>query len=152
MRRAIENDIPILIALMAEFYAESGYDLNRPLAEKAFAAILADKRLGYIWLIDAEGKEVGYIVLTLRFGMEYGGLIACLDDLFVVPQSRNKGLSTDALVQVRDFCKSIGIRAITVEVSHSNGSAQTVYRRIGLTETPDRQLLALALASPTHVI
>jgi GNAT superfamily N-acetyltransferase len=95
---------------------------------------------------------VGYVVLTLRFGMEYGGLMACLDDLFVVPQSRNNGLTTAALVQVRDFCKSIGVRAITVEVSHSNGSAQTVYRRLGLAEAPDRQLLALALASPMHVI
>ena len=95
---------------------------------------------------------VGYVVLTLRFDMEYGGLMACLDDLFVVPQSRNKRLTTAALVQVRDFCKSIGVRAITVEVRHSNGSAQTVYRRLGLAEAPDRQLLALALASPMHVI
>ena len=117
-------------------------------AEKAFTAILSDERLGYVWLIDDEAKVVGYVVLTLRFGMEYGGLMACLDDLFVVPQSRNNGLTTAALVQVRDFCKSIGVRAITVEVSHSNGSAQTVYRRLGLAEAPDRQLLALALASP----
>jgi GNAT superfamily N-acetyltransferase len=121
-------------------------------AEKAFTAILSDERFGYVWLIDDEAKVVGYVVLTLRFGMEYGGLMACLDDLFVVPQSRNKGLITAALVQVRDFCKSIGVRAITVEVSHSNGSAQTVYRRLGLAEAPDRQLLALALASPMHVI
>lgn len=84
--------------------------------------------------------------------MEYGGLMACLDDLFVAPQSRNKGLTTTALVQVRDFCKSIGVRAITVEMSHTNGAAQTVYRRLGFAEAPDRQLLALALASPAHVV
>jgi GNAT superfamily N-acetyltransferase len=96
--------------------------------------------------------DVGYVVLTLKFGMEYGGSIACLDDLFVVPASRNRGLSTAALFQIRDFCKSIGVRAITVEVGHKNGSAQTVYRRLGLTELLDRQLLALALAPPTHVI
>ena len=77
--------------------------------------------------------------------------MACVDDLFVVPQSRNKGLTTAALLRVRDFCKSIGVRAITVEVSYRNGPAQTVYRRLGLAEAPDRQLLALALASPAHV-
>jgi len=152
MRRALPGDIATLVALMAEFYAESDYGLDQELAERAFAAILSDERLGYVWLIDDEAKVVGYVVLTLRFGMEYGGLMACIDDLFVVPQSRNKGLTTAALVQVRDFCKSIGVRAITVEVSHSNGSAQTVYRRLGLAEAPDRQLLALALASPMHVI
>ena len=151
MRRALPGDIATLVALMAQFYAESHYGLDRELAEKAFAAILSDERLGYVWLIDDEAKVAGYIVLTLRFGMEYGGLMACVDDLFVVPHSRNKGLAKAALVQVRDFCKSIDVRAITVEVSHSNGSAQTVYRRLGLAEARDCQLLALALASPAHV-
>jgi hypothetical protein len=74
---------------MAEFYAESNYKLNRTLAEKAFATILADERLGYVWMIDENKKDVGYVVLTLRYSMEYGGSIAYIDDLFVVPQSRN---------------------------------------------------------------
>ena len=84
--------------------------------------------------------------------MEYGGSMACVDDLFVVPHGRNKGLATAALVQVRDFGKSIDVRAITVEVSHNNGSAQTVYRHLGLAKASDRQLLALALSSPAHII
>ena len=151
MRRALPGDIATLVALMAEFYAESDYGLDQQLAKKAFAAILSDERLGYVWLIDDEGKVVGYVVLTLRFGMEYGGLMACVDDLFVVPHSRNKGLTTAALLRVRDFCKSIGIRAITVEVHLDNGPAQALYRRAGFAEAPDRRLLALALASPAHV-
>ncbi len=152
MRQAQPKDIATLVKLMAEFYAESNYELDHPFAEKAFADILADERLGYIWIIDENGNDVGYVVITLRFGMEYGGLMAYLDDLFVVPQSRNRGLSTAALLQVRDFCKSIGVRAITVEVGHSNSPAQTVYRRLGLAEVPDRQLLALVLANPVHVV
>lgn len=152
MRQAQSKDIATLVELMNEFYAESDYELDRSLAEKAFVAILADERLGYVWIIDENGKDVGYVAIALRYGMEYGGLMACIDDLFVVPQSRNRGLSTAALLQVRDFCKSIGICAITVEVGHSNGPAQRVYRRLGLTEVPGRQLLALALASPAHII
>ncbi|MBX9791460.1 MAG: GNAT family N-acetyltransferase [Pirellulales bacterium] len=152
MRKAVPKDIPTLLGLMSEFYAESGHELDHALAERAFAAILAEERLGQVWLIDDENKNVGYLVLTLRFGMEYGGLIGCLDDLFVVPPSRNQGLSTAALTDVRDFCKASGIRALTVEVGFSNGPAQAVYRRVGLTAAPDRQLLALALARPTHVI
>lgn len=152
MKPAQPEDIAKLVTLMAEFYAESNYKLDRMLAEKAFATILADERLGYVWMIDENKKDVGYVVLTLRYSMEYGGSIAYIDDLFVVPQSRNRGLSAAALVLVRDFCQSRGIRAITVEVGHNNGAAQTVYRRLGLVEIPDRQLLALALAKPTHVI
>lgn len=152
MRKAHYDDVPKLLAMMSEFYAESDYVLAPDLAEAAFVALLSDERMGYVWLIEEELAEVGYIVLTLRFGMEYGGMMACLDDLYVVPRSRNKGLSTAALIEVRDFCTSLGIRAITVEVGFSNVPAQSVYRRLGLVEAKDRQLLALALARPTHVI
>jgi GNAT superfamily N-acetyltransferase len=151
VRQALLNDLATLVNLMAEFYAESDYKLDHLIAEKAFTTLLADERFGYVWIIDENGKDVGYIVLTLRYGMEYGGLMACLDDLFVVPQSRNRGLSTSALFQVRDFCKNIGVRAITVEVGHNNGPAQTVYHHLGLTEVSGRQQLALALAKPAHV-
>jgi GNAT superfamily N-acetyltransferase len=152
MRRALQQDIPTLILLMAEFYAESGYDLDQSRAQKAFAALLADERFGCVWLIESEDKHVGYVVLTLRFAMEYGGLMACLDDLFVVPASRNSGLSTAALFEIRAFCEANGIGAITVEVGPDNGPAQRVYRRLGMTEAPGRQLLVLPLMHPTHAV
>jgi GNAT superfamily N-acetyltransferase len=152
MRRASLNDIPLLVDLMAEFYAEAGYDLHHTRAAGAFEAILADERLGYVWIIQAEHQDVGHIVLTLKYAMEYSGLVACLDDLYVKPHWRNKSLSTGALIEVRNFCERAGIRALTVEVGHDNGPAQTVYRRVGFAEVADRQLLVLALASPTHIL
>ena len=152
MRRASSDDIPLLVDLMAEFYAEAGYDLSRTRAAEAFAAILADDRLGYVWIIQAAHQDVGHIVLTLKYAMEYGGPVACLDDLYVKPDQRNKGLSTAALIEIRRFCERAGIRALTVEVGHNNGPAQSVYRRAGFAEAADRQLLALALAPPTHVL
>jgi GNAT superfamily N-acetyltransferase len=152
MRRANSVDIPLLVSMMTEFYAEANYDLNRTLAAEAFSTILADERLGYIWVIQAEHQDVGYVVLTLKYAMEYSGLIACLDDLYVQAKWRNKGLSTAALAELRVLCEQAGIRAVTVEVGLDNGPAQTVYRRIGFTEAADRQLLALALAAPSHVL
>ena len=65
---------------MTDFYAESGYVLDRPHAEEAFAALLGDPRLGRIWLIEQDSASVGYVVLTFVFGMEYGGLMAVVDE------------------------------------------------------------------------
>lgn len=152
MRQALPQDIPQLVSLMTEFYAEAGYTVNRPLVTGAFESILRDERLGSIWLIQSEEKNVGYLVLTLRYGMEYSGLIACLDDLYVTPSSRNKGLATAALIAVRKFCEIKGIKALTVEVSHNNKPANTVYYRVGFTKAVDRQLLSLSLGAPSHVL
>lgn len=151
MRRAHREDIPTLLTLMDAFYTEAGYTLNHSLADEAFTALLGDERLGYIWLLESNGNAVGYLVLTLRFGMEYGGLLACLDDLFVLPENRRQGLSTAALRDLRTFCETQGLSALTVEVGHTNHPAQTLYRRLGMQEISDRKLFALPIKPPTHI-
>ena len=149
MKRALPHDVEQLVRMMDEFYAESGYTLNHERATQAFSTLLADDRLGYVWLIQADGQAVGYVVLTLCYSMEYGGLSAFVDDLFVRSPFRRAGLGTAALTEVRAFCAGRGIRAIHVETGRENTPAQAVYRRVGFTQT-DRQLLALGLADPTH--
>jgi GNAT superfamily N-acetyltransferase len=136
---------------MTEFYAESGFSLDQKAATRAFADILLDERLGYIWMIEAEGKDAGHVVVTVRYAMEYGGLIGCLDDLYVRPSWRNRGLSTSALAEIAQFCGNAGLRALTVEVGHDNGPARRVYSRAGFEEAADRVLLALPLAAPVHL-
>lgn len=153
MRQASPEDIPLLVALMTEFYAEAGYPLNRGRAAKAFAMILGDPRLGSVWLIEdrvTAADAVGYLVVTLGFSMEYGGRDAFIDDLFIKAGYRSRGLGTAAVADARSYCLEQGVRAVHLEVARDNAAAQTVYRRAGFADT-DRQLLTLRLADPTHV-
>jgi GNAT superfamily N-acetyltransferase len=149
MKRASPNDVQQLVEMMDEFYAEGGYALNHQRATEAFATLLADDRLGYVWFIQANGQDVGYVLLTLCYSMEYGGPNAFVDDLFVRLPFRHAGLGTAALTELRVFCAERGVRAIHVETGRTNIAAQTVYHRVGFMDT-DRQLLALKLANPTH--
>jgi len=149
LRNASQDDIPKLIALMAEFYAEADYPLNRVRAAEAFTALLADDRLGHVWLIEKDSDAVGHLVVTLCFSMEYGGLIAFVDDLFVRRPFRRAGLGAAALEVARGFCANRGVRALLVETGHDNVPAQAVYRRAGFVAT-DRLHLTLPLAEPTH--
>jgi GNAT superfamily N-acetyltransferase len=149
MKRASPNDVEQLVRMMDEFYAEGGYSLNHRRATEAFATLLADERLGWVWLIQAEGQDVGYVVLALCYSMEYGGLSAFVDDLFIRAPFRRDGLGTAALREVRTICARRGVRAIHVETGPDNTTAQAVYRRAGFTQT-DRQLLTLRLSNPTH--
>ena len=151
MRKASSEDIQRLVTLMAEFYAEGSYPLNHRRAAEAFTALLADERLGQVWFIQADSQDVGHVVVTLCFSMEYGGLIAFVDDLFVQRAFRRAGLGTAALTEVQAFCAKRGVRAILVETGRDNAAAQAVYRRVGFVNT-DRQLLALRLADPTHIV
>jgi ribosomal protein S18 acetylase RimI-like enzyme len=134
---------------MAEFYAEAGYRLNRPHAAKAFAALLSDERLGRVWLIEAGSEEVGYVVLTLGYSMEFGGLDAFVDDLFIQAPFRHHGLGTAAVAEAKAYSMELGVRALHLEVGRDNAVAQAVYRRAGFILT-DRQLMTVRLADPSH--
>lgn len=150
LRKASPSDIPQLIALMAEFYAEANYPLNRVRAASAFATLIADQRLGQVWLIEKNSEAVGHLVVTLCFSLEYGGLIAFVDDLFVRRPFRRAGLGAAALEEARAFCAGCGVRALLVETGHDNMAGQAVYRRAGFAST-DRLHLTFSLADPAHV-
>jgi GNAT superfamily N-acetyltransferase len=149
MRLATSKDIPLLVDMMREFYAESGYALDCSHATKAFSVLLVEAPLGCAGVIQAEGQDVGYFVLILCYSMEYGGLIAFVDDLFVRPPFRRIGLGTAALAEMRNLCAERRVRAIHVETSDDNPAAQALYRKGGF-EPTNRQLLALRLEKPTH--
>jgi GNAT superfamily N-acetyltransferase len=82
--------------------------------------------------------------------MEYGGLIAFVDDLFVRRPFRRAGLDAAALEKARAFCAGHGVRAMLVETGPDNVAAQAVYRRAGFVPT-DRLHPTLRLADPTYV-
>ncbi len=152
VRKAVTEDIAKLVTLMTAFYAESHYQLDQDFAGLAFADALSGQRHCHIWIVEINGEAVGYVVLSLRFGMEYGGMIGHIDDLYVAPEQRNKGLSSALLETLRGFCVQQGVCALTVEVGHDNAAAQAVYRRLGLLKAADRQVLSVALARASHVV
>ena len=148
VREARADDVPALVAMMDEFYAEAGFTLDRREARTSFEAVIADRRLGRVWLVEAEGEAVGYLVETLVFAMEHGGTTAVVDDFFVRPRWRGKGLGTAALAHVRRHCLAHGVRAMRVEVGHDNAVAQAVYRRNGF-DVVDHRLMATTLVAPS---
>jgi GNAT superfamily N-acetyltransferase len=149
MRKASSVDVEQLVTMMAEFYSESPYTLNLQRARAAFTPLLADERLGYVWFIQSNSKDVGYVVVTLCHSMTYGGLSAIVDDFYIRPAFRGAGLGKAAMAEVRSFCAKRGVRAMQVETGRDNVAALAVYRRAGFVET-DLAHLTLELADPTH--
>jgi len=149
MRKASLADVPQLVTMMAEFYSDSPYRINLQRATEAFTSLLADERLGYIWFIQADSKDVGYVVVTFCFAMTYGGMSATVDDFFIRSAFRGRGLGKTAMAEVRDFCISQGVCAMNVETGRDNAPALAVYRRAGFVDT-DFVHLTLGLADPTH--
>jgi GNAT superfamily N-acetyltransferase len=150
LHEAGQTDVPELTGLMRMFYAESGFVLDEERAAAGFEALLADARLGRVWLIGPDAPAAGYIVLTFAFAMEYGGMAATVDDFFIRPEARGEGLGKAALAEVRRVCSGLGMRALRVEVGVDNTAARAAYRSAGFESLPDRRVMAAPLAPPSH--
>ena len=138
IRKAGTEDRDTLVRLMREFYAETRTPFDIAEAGRAFKALLADDRLGRIWILEREGSPAGYGVLTVGFSMEHGGGNGFLDDLFVREEHRGFGLGRSAMDAVLAECRTRGLRALHLEVAPDNTAAMNLYRRFGFTDNARR--------------
>lgn len=143
------EDIPLLVDLMTEFYAESGYPLAASAATRLFGDVLGDRRLGTIWLVSDGADIAGYAVVVFSYSMEFAGLRGYLDDFFVRPAARNRGLGMAALEHIRAACKAQGVKVLLVETGPDDHPAQRLYRRAGFADI-GRVFLSQPLAPPVH--
>ncbi|MDQ6765619.1 MAG: GNAT family N-acetyltransferase [Verrucomicrobiota bacterium] len=140
------EDVPQLVRLMEEFYNEAGFPLDHGWAGDGVSALLADHSRGAIWIVFEDAQPAGYAVLTLRFSMEQCGLDAFIDDLFIRPAHRRRGLGRLALQALFQECRKRGVLAVHVEVGRDNAPAQSLYASYGLARRKDfRELLTVSL-------
>jgi len=132
----------VVAAMMRAFELE---DPNkRPFDEQgrrsSYSRFLDEPANGRIWLFEADQKFVGYMVLAFVFSFEYGGRNAFIDEIYVVPEYRGRGIGSRALQFAETTARAGGIVALHLEVSRNNSSAHKLYRRAGFSDH-DRYLL-----------
>jgi ribosomal protein S18 acetylase RimI-like enzyme len=132
---------------MEEFYAESGYQLDTRWATSSFATLLSKPDWGRIWLAHSNEQPIGHAVLSVRYTMEHGDLSGYVDDLFVRPSFRRRGVACTLLDELFKDCRARGCQSVQVEVGNANAAALRVYAKFGLVPHQDGRLL-LAGALP----
>ena len=126
-------DLAVLEGLVRAYYAEDGlsFDERRQLA--ALARLVDGEALARGWLVRLGGRVVGYIVLTWSFSVESGGLDGYIDELFLAPEVRGRGLGSRVLALAELEARRLGLLRLYLEVEHGN-RALSLYRRAGFVD------------------
>jgi ribosomal protein S18 acetylase RimI-like enzyme len=128
-RVATIADLAILLELVREFHEIEQLAFDETIDCEVLSHFLTNELLGQAWLIQQDDRVVGYIVLTLGFSLEYRGRDAFIDEFYLQPQYRGQGIGTQALTFAEDVCRSLGVRALHLEVDVDNLDAQRLYQR-----------------------
>ncbi len=119
---------------MRAYYVEDGHAFHEERQPAALAALVAGgTALGHGWLVRHRGQPVGYVVLTLGFSIEAGGCEGCIDELYLVPEVRGRGLGRRVLALLEGEAARLGVRRLFLEVEHGN-RAIALYRRAGFVD------------------
>ncbi len=81
LRLVTGNEIPVVYRLMEDYYSE-GKSPRYPKKHRwAVEKLVENPAIGRLWLVMVGHDVVGYLVLTLGYSLEMGGLDAFLDDI-----------------------------------------------------------------------
>ncbi|PYG34397.1 GNAT family N-acetyltransferase [Pelagimonas varians] len=126
---ATEDDMPKLLPLVTAFHLERGFNTTQEGQTAAIAPLLAGSPHGAIWLIGPRKAPVGYITVTFGWSLEFGGMDAFVDELYIRPAVRKRGMGTETLVNISKALGEGGVRALHLEVDREDEDTQRLYKR-----------------------
>ena len=127
------GDRAALESMVRAYYAEDDVPFDEERQGSALAALLDGDPLCLAWLVRLAGEAVGYVVVTLGFSLESGGRDGFIDEFFVVPSARRRGIGAKVLTLVEREARERGLQRLYLEVGHDN-RALRLYRRAGFVD------------------
>jgi GNAT superfamily N-acetyltransferase len=123
----IEEMLP-LIRAYCEFYETEPDDEG---LRRMFETLIGEPSQGAVFIARADGRAVGFATLDWKWSSLKAARIGYLEDLFVDPEARGKGIA-DALIEVcAERCRELGMPAMEWLTAPDNRRAQQVYNRTG---------------------
>ncbi|MEM1004157.1 MAG: N-acetyltransferase [Pseudomonadota bacterium] len=140
LRLARPQDLDRLLALVSAFHAESGIAQDVDQTRAALLPLLEGIPHGCVYLIGPGRAPLGYIILTFGWSVEFGGMDGFVDEIYIRPAVRGRGIATEVLLDLPKALAEAGLTALHLEVDRTNETAQRLYQRTGF-KPRDRYIL-----------
>jgi GNAT superfamily N-acetyltransferase len=147
IRRAHTQDVPQLLSLIRRYWDFEGL--------AGFAALRIEVLLeellagpaerGVIWVAESERTLAGYLIAMLVSSLEHGGLMAEIDELFVLPEARARGIGSALLAAAEADLAQRGCVRLQLQLAAANARGRAFYERKGYGERAGYRLLDKAL-------
>ncbi len=147
-RRVQAEDADKLMEMAQAFHIEDGHPLNAA-GERSMHEVAAGVALAPAFFLVEHQAVVGFFVLSLGYSPEHGGTDGFIDDIYLIPEVRGRGLGKAAMALALQESRNCGIRVLLLEVEAFNDRAYRLYLSMGFADT-NRRLLRLVLAEDQH--
>lgn len=142
IRKIREEDKLDYIEMAKTFYASDAVDHNIP--EKyitdTFDELMKSDCYAVGYIIECEDRTAGYALLAKTFSQEAGGMVLWIDELYVKPEYRNRGVGYEFFTYLKEYLPN-NVKRIRLEVEDSNKKAVALYKQLGFKPLPYSQMI-----------
>jgi len=140
LKLARPQDLDRLMGLVSAFHAELGINQDADQRREALLPLLEGIPHGCIYLIGPGRAPLGYIILTFGWSVEFGGMDGFIDEIYIRPAVRGRGIATEVLMDLPKALAEAGLTALHLEVDRTNEATQRLYLRAGFKQR-DRYMM-----------
>jgi GNAT superfamily N-acetyltransferase len=133
---ATAADREVIVSLLLEQLREHNIETPANAVASAVDGVIADNSRGFVLIARQGIKAMGIACVSFVWTLEHGGRSAWLDELYVIPESRNRGIGKTLLAAVLQTVEAAGCIAIDLEVDRTHARAEHLYAREGFTPLP----------------
>lgn len=131
LRRAGMENLDEVTAFIHAYHRTEGVDRDAKACDGAVRALIERDDLGRVFRIVLDGQAVGYVAICFGFSIEFGGRDAFIDELYIEPGHRGRGIGGIALQRLAREAAGLGVRALHLEVARDNDRARRLYAAAG---------------------
>ena len=142
IRPATAQDIPALVPLVEQYWLfEDIPHFDGTRVGRELANALGDPRLMSGWIARVRGEAAGYLLAVYVFSLEHLGLTAEIDEFFVLPSARGRGVGDELLrLAAAEFVRR-GCTNVALQLGRGNDRTRVFYRAHGYRERSGYDLL-----------
>lgn len=116
--------------------AEHDLPADRALVSGAVTGILTDQRTGFLLAAHSGAQVIGVAYVAMIWSLEHGGLSSWLEELYVLPDWRGRGVGADLLRASLVQARARGCLMMDLEVTADHARAARLYEREGFEALP----------------
>ena len=117
--------------LLVEQLGEHGVDASAEQLSRVLERVVADGARGFILLARDDRRIIGIAYVATILSAEHCGLVAWLEELYVTPSLRCRGIGAALVTAVMERAREMDIVAIDLEIDAGHRRAESLYRRFG---------------------
>ncbi len=140
IRKINREDRESYLYLVEKFYQTDGVmaPIEREYMEKTFEELVTRDTYAVCFLAEEDGKAAGYTLLAKTFSQEGGGETVWIEELYVLPEYRGRGIASKLLETVFAEYK---VKRYRLEVEPDNVHAVKLYGKYNFYFIPYQEMV-----------